>query len=848
MLLLPLLIFLLPGPSCTVAQSRQKRAWIIDSYEIEEGHPGPFPYVLGKVTIDRKYQVLFDLKGQGVDKDPKGVLRIEESTGRILAYGPVDFEEYQVLKLSFAAKKPEDHSIDTQLGVEIAIRDINDNPPLFEEPLYEVTVDEALSQGSHLLTVLAFDRDKPNTRNSTFHYAIKSVSPESSNIEFILEETGALSFKGCFDHEVASKHTLVIEAIDHGEVVQLSSSTTAIIYVEDGNDHLPVITGQSGSGKVKENEFGVSPLRLHVMDKDMTQSKAWRAKYTIQGDKGGYFKIETNAETNDGILTVVKPLDFENGAMRELKISVENEAPYFSCKVKRRPSAGLWDVDFTEEQIGGKNIQHNTTTVVIEVEDVNDPPNFVVTVKEATLKEDAPIGTWLETVTAVDRDATASRDFIYKVGHDPAGWMNINPQTGNITTRKMVDRESVHVVNGVYTLMLHAVDKGEPPMTGTATLQIHLIDVNDNVPKLDVNHVDVCMSDGQTPTNISANDLDGAPYGGPFNFELLGNVKRRWKLDPSYGFTAGLVRDSSVPGGLYTLRVKVSDMQGTYGIYWLNATVCSCSVVRHCRNRNSGTISSYGAAGIALVAVALFLLALLAAFHISCKTVFIPAYVDSEVNGILVTSNTEAPGSEIELGELPLHAQSENLRFTQDNRKGRRDSFKSNDSLRYGTRTISRSSKHWIKTEERNNALRQTGNLSRVYLASPSKQSLEMSTSTPFYPTRDNGVQIMDGWKEEFKARINYQTIYEALLLYLQRRLSSFQEPMAELLDYEPHLYAEEGEPNSPADLDYLDIPDEHGSLHEVLENLGPQFSELAACVLQITTTGTRTTFTQHRV
>lgn len=106
-----------------------------------------------------------------------------------------------------------------------------------------------------------------------------------------------------------------------------------------------------------------------------------------------------------------QPLDFEDGALRELKISVENEVPYFSCKVKRRPSTGLWDVDFTEEQIDDKNIQRNTTTVVIEVEDVNDPPNFVVTVIEATLKEDAPIGTWLAKVTAVDRDATASRDF-----------------------------------------------------------------------------------------------------------------------------------------------------------------------------------------------------------------------------------------------------------------------------------------------------------------------------------------------------------------------------------------------------------------------------------------------------
>ncbi|XP_043978608.1 cadherin-like protein 26 [Gambusia affinis] len=825
MRLLPLLIFLLPSPSCTAAQSRQKRAWIIDSYEIEEGHPGPFPYVLGKVAIDRKYQVLFNLRGQGVDKDPKGVLRIEESTGRILVYRPVDFEEYRVLELHFEAKKPEDHSIDTRLGIEIAIRDINDNPPLFEEPLYEVTVDEVLSQGSYLLTVFAFDRDKPNTSNSTFHYAIKSVSPESSNIEFVLEETGALSFKGCFDYEVASKHTLVIEAIDHGEVVQLSSSTTVVIHVEDGNDHLPVITGQSGSGKVKENEFGVSPLRLHVMDKDMTQSRAWTAKYTIQGDEGGYFKIETNAETNDGILTVVKPLDFEDGALRELKISVENEVPYFSCKVKRRPSTGLWDVDFTEEQIDDKNIQRNTTTVVIEVEDVNDPPNFVVTVIEATLKEDAPIGTWLAKVTAVDRDATASRDFTYKVENDTAGWMNINPQTGDITTRKMVDRESDHVINGVYTLMLHAVDKGEPPMTGTATLQIHLIDVNDNVPKLAVNHVDVCMSDGQTPTNISAHDLDGAPYGGPFNFELLGDVKGQWKLDPSYGFTAGLVRDSSVPDGFYTLRVKVSDMQGTYGIYGLNATVCSCSVVRHCPNRISRTISSYGAVGIALVAVALFLLALLAAFHVSCKTVFIS--IDPDANGSLETSNTEAPGSGNEFGKWLLNAPPENLRVTEDIWKGSGHSFISNDSWRYKRRTFSRSSKHWSKTEEWNATFRQTGNLSRVYLTSPPKRSLEISTRTPPDLTGGNGVQRMD----ELKAELNYQAIYEGLSLHFQQKLSSIQEQMPELLDYEPQIYAEEGEPNSPADLDYLDIPDEHASL-EVLENLGPRFSELAACVL----------------
>lgn len=39
--------------------------------------------------------------------------------------------------------------------------------------------------------------------------------------------------------------TLVVEAKDHGEVVSLSSSTTVVIHVQDGNDHLPVIIGQT---------------------------------------------------------------------------------------------------------------------------------------------------------------------------------------------------------------------------------------------------------------------------------------------------------------------------------------------------------------------------------------------------------------------------------------------------------------------------------------------------------------------------------------------------------------------------------------------------------------------------
>lgn len=57
---------------------------------------------------------------------------------------------------------------------------------------------------------------------------------------------------------------------------------------------------------MKEETTGSSPLRLHVTDGDTPSSPAWRARYTIHGDEGGHFAIETDPDSNDGILTVVK--------------------------------------------------------------------------------------------------------------------------------------------------------------------------------------------------------------------------------------------------------------------------------------------------------------------------------------------------------------------------------------------------------------------------------------------------------------------------------------------------------------------------------------------------------------
>ncbi|KAM7423271.1 hypothetical protein PAMA_011020 [Pampus argenteus] len=764
------MICYLSSASCSDLLNRPRRAWIIDSFSIEEGQKGPFPMNLGKIRLDRQYLVYFELHGEGVDKEPVGLLSIDRKTGTMYIHKPADYETKQLLRLTFEAKK-EDLSPDTLLGVEITIRDINDNPPRFLADLYNISVKEDTAQGSNLMTVVAADLDQAGTLNSTFHYEIKSVSPDLPDTQFYIEESGMISFKGCLDYEasvpiyqdhVANKFTIVVEAIDHGEVVSLSGSTTVVVHVEVGNNNLPSITGQTGTGKVMERDTGTSPLRLHVTDKDTKYTLAWRAKYTIQGDEEGLFKIETDPETNDGILTVVKPLDFEKGAERELSISVENEMPYFSCKVKEKTSSGLWKVDTVK---GDDGVQPSSVKVVIEVEDTNDPPLFQVGVKDAKIEENAPTGTWVEKVTAVDPDSKHEKDFVYSIGYDPEGWLTVDPHTGDITTIKSPDREAPHVVNGVYTVLLHAVGNGKPPLTSTATLNIHVTDVNDNVPQLTSYNVGACVSEHPTTANISAFDLDKSPYGGPFTFNLLGDVNEKWTLNPSHGYTAGLVKDPRVYAGVHKVDVKISDLQGTFAIYNLTVTVCDCSVTPDCRNRTQATITAAPSLiGIVFASLFLLLLLLLLAVVFTCKKAFVSLPFSDSYGESLLTSNIEKPGTDCMIPDNVLSTATKK----QDSSDGQ--------SLLNGVKI-------------QNQALNRT---------SPDS-------------TMSRNSQIANG------SGLNH------------KRLCLLDEMEEDLADYQPHPYADEGDSVSISELESISIPDDENAFMKSLTDLDIKFKKLAS-------------------
>ncbi|KAJ3585830.1 hypothetical protein NHX12_012238 [Muraenolepis orangiensis] len=583
---------------------RQKRNWIIDTFTIEE-EDSRYPYVLGKIELDNEFTVL-KLSGQGVDQDPKNILEINQTSGEINVLGKVHFEAYDTVK----------NKVDTRLSVEVQILDINDHAPTFSQSYYEVNLRESNSQGAYVIVVYAHDGDAGD--NGTFDLKIISIMPEPSGLEFYMNPTGEhgnISFRGCLDYEKAKTYTILVEAKDHGEKVQLSSTCTVVVNIKDENNQLPVLTWQTPAFTVKEREVDVVVSRLRAVDGDTKGTDAWKATYTIHGEKRDHFRIQTDPETNEGVLYLTKPLDYEDQSALNVTVTVENEAAYFTCAVVSRvvDHHGLWTVVETKD----KRPPLSERTVTVYVEDVNDPPIFEPVSKPARVYEDVPLGHRLETMTAFDRD----------MSH------------GNIVR---------------YTVTVFAVDNGEPPLTGTGTLVIHLRDRNDNVPQLVTDRLDMCLSDGPIPsqTTLKAIDLDIAPFAGPFRYELHGDVKNKWRIEPQYGDTVQLIGESTVYAGHHKLLLEVFDQQDLSAMFNLSVQVCECKAsgmvaADSCHSRKASSSVRLGSAAITILflAIPLLLVILLLAFLLSCKRE-IHSMPDEGTEQHLIPSNTESPGSD----------------------------------------------------------------------------------------------------------------------------------------------------------------------------------------------------------
>ena len=335
----------------------------------------------------------------------------------------------------------------------IQILDINDNPPIFTPTSYYVTVNETLAVGSRILQVTASDIDEG--MNGAVIYEVR---PQSDPTELfrIDPTTGWLYLNKELDYELASAIVLVITARDNATQPERSNAFITITIL-NVNEQPPMINivFLNGHGEPKISE-AASPgdfvARVSVNDAD--DGAFTNVNVTLLGGEGQFGVITRNNIIY--LICLQKPLDRELVASYHLSINAR---------------------DFGTPPL---RTQQNIT---IFVEDINDnPPIFDQVAYSATVLEIVDVGSMVTQVHADDADIGSNADITYRIIDEPGSysdWFQINPMSGLITTKQLVDRETKKSLS----FLVEASDAGVPPLAANVTVNITLRDVNDNQPQ-----------------------------------------------------------------------------------------------------------------------------------------------------------------------------------------------------------------------------------------------------------------------------------------------------------------------------------------------------------------------------
>ena len=195
----------------------------------------------------------------------------------------------------------------------IDVLPVNNFPPEFLQPAYNISIPETLDIGALVLTVEANDPDFSDD-DQAVEYEILSGNEANS---FVIEcTTGNLFLRQSLDFLTQSNFTLTVTAFDMGSPV-LNSSVDVEITVEDINTHPPVFEMSQYAISVFENiSVGTSLINVTATDVDAVEILYF---LTVNAEVNGSPLF--NIDRRSGELSVAYTLDREVADTYELMVS-----------------------------------------------------------------------------------------------------------------------------------------------------------------------------------------------------------------------------------------------------------------------------------------------------------------------------------------------------------------------------------------------------------------------------------------------------------------------------------------------------------------------------------------------
>ncbi|TFK12310.1 SKI/DACH domain-containing protein 1 [Platysternon megacephalum] len=619
---------------------RTKRRWAPIPSSMMENSLGPFPLQIQQVQSDtaQNYTIYYSATGPGIDRDPKGLFYVERETGNVFATGPVDREQYPEFKIIFYATTADGYSPERPLLHTIKIEDDNDNIPCFTQDFFEFVVPEHCKAGTVVGKVTAEDRDEPYTLHTELRYRIVSEQPPLPKMFFVHPESGVITtLIPQLDREIIGKHMLLMEVRDMaGQSFGLCNTGTVVVNIGDINDNAPYFGHSSYEIQVLENRVNVEILRIPCLDKDEPNSPAWNCRFSIvKGNEDNHFAITTDGRTNEGVLCVVKGLDYEITNLRILEIAASNEIPY---AVVPYSSA----------------LAQSTCTVRVIVLDDDEGPVFKPCLLPITIDGCMTVGTVVGKYLAEDPETGNSEGISYRIAPGQSNWITIDENSGELRTAKLFDND---MTGRQCNITVFAVDQSGK--TGTGTVLVTVGACNNYYPI--VTPTDFIMCRDRKPVYITAVTPNESPYSAPFRFDISDrSMGSGWQTTQQDDKSIFLSARNDIPFGIYNIPINVRDNSGRQGTSMVTVNYCDCTTPSDCGiSRQAFPAVTLGVwAILAMILGSLLLLLILITLCGCYGTGAVSKHEpDDLANQNLIISNTEAPGEEVmDPNIIPLQA------------------------------------------------------------------------------------------------------------------------------------------------------------------------------------------------
>ncbi|XP_058533429.1 protocadherin gamma-A12 isoform X8 [Ochotona princeps] len=401
-------------------------------------------------------------------------------------------------------------------GVEVQVRDINDNAPSFQEEELEIKMSENAATGMRFPLPHAWDPDIGE--NALQSYEL------SSNTHFSLDvQNGAdgnkypeLVLEHSLDREEQAAHHLILIARDGGEPVRTGTARIRVV-VLDANDNAPAFARPEYHVSVAENvAVGTQLLRVNATDPDEGANAEVLYSFRYVDYKAAQvFKLDDRL----GTISTIGELNHEESAFYEMEVQAKDNAGYSA-----------------------------RTKVLVTVLDLNDnAPEVAVTSLTSSVRENSPRGTLIALLNVNDQDSGENGQVTCFIqGNLPFKLEKSYGNYYNLVTDTVLDREQI----ASYNITVTAKDCGSPPLSTQTHIALTVADVNDNAPVFPRDSYSAYLPEnnprGASLLSLTAHDPD-SDENAQVTYSLLESVVQKVPLS-SY------VSINSDTGVLYALQ------------------------------------------------------------------------------------------------------------------------------------------------------------------------------------------------------------------------------------------------------------------------------------------------------